>query len=81
MSTQAHQPRYLHDRGTGRRVVLAEVPAPRLLRHESDDLHGLALTRGMDGGVMCLTGPQHARVIDPDVYRRLSSACRAAESP
>ena len=68
---------YVHDRRSGHRVVVAEVPAPRLHRHEMDDLYGIALTRGMDCGVMCLTGPQHARVIEPDLYRRLAADLRS----
>ena len=67
---------YVHDRRSGHRVVVAEVPAPRLHRHEMDDLYGIALTRGMDCGVMCLTGPQHAGVIEPDLYRRLAADLR-----
>jgi 1-phosphofructokinase len=68
---------YVHDRRTGQRTVVAEVPAPRLHRHEIDDLYGIALTRGMDCGVMCLTGPQHAQVLEPDVYRRLATDLRS----
>lgn len=68
---------YVQDRRSGRRVVVAEVPAPRLQRHEMDDLYGIALTRGMDCGVMCLTGPQHARVLEPDIYRRLAADLRS----
>ena len=67
---------YVHDRRSGRRRVVIEVPAPRLQRHETDDLYGVALSDALAAGTCCLTGPQHPRVLDPDVYRRLAGDLR-----
>ena len=67
---------YVHDRRSGRRRAIVEVPAPRLRRHEVDDLYGVALADALAAGVACLTGPQHAGVLDPEVYRRLASDLR-----
>lgn len=67
---------YVHDRRSGRRRVIIEVAAPRLRRHEVDDLYGVALTDALAAGTCCLTGPQHPCVLDPGVYRRLAGDLR-----
>ena len=67
---------YVHDRRSGQRTSVAQVPAPRLQRHEVDELYGVALTDGLDCGVACLTGPQHAGVLEPCVYTRLAGDLR-----
>ncbi|MGZ8647094.1 MAG: PfkB family carbohydrate kinase [Solirubrobacteraceae bacterium] len=67
---------YVHDRRSGRRRVVIEVPAPRLQRHEADDLYGVALADALAAGTCCLTGPQHPGVLDPDMYRRLAGDLR-----
>jgi 1-phosphofructokinase len=67
---------YIHDRRSGRRQAVIEVPAPRLQRHEVDDLYGIALADALAAGVSCLTGPQHPGVLDADVYYRLASDLR-----
>lgn len=67
---------YIHDRRSGRRRAVIEVPAPRLQRHEVDDLYGIALADALAAGISCLTGPQHPGVLDADVYRRLASDLR-----
>jgi 1-phosphofructokinase len=67
---------YVHDRRSGVRRAIVEVPAPRLQRHEVDDLYGVALADALAAGTCCLTGPQHPGVLDPDVYRRLAGDLR-----
>ena len=67
---------YVHDRRSGRRRVVIEVPAPRLRRHEVDDLYGVALADALAARTCCLTGPQHLGVLDSDVYRRLAGDLR-----
>jgi 1-phosphofructokinase len=68
---------YVHDRRGGSRAPIAEVPAPRLRRHELDELYGVALTDALESELACLTGPQHAGVLDPGVYRRLAEDLRS----
>jgi 1-phosphofructokinase len=67
---------YVHDRRSGRRRAIIKVPAPRLQRHEVDDLYGVALADALAARTCCLTGPQHPGVLDPDVYRRLAADLR-----
>lgn len=67
---------YVHDRRRGKRVVVAQTAAPRLQRHELDELYGIALTEGLRRGVACLTGPQRPGVLEPSVYARLSADLR-----
>jgi 1-phosphofructokinase len=67
---------YIHDRRSGKRTSVANVPAPRLQRHELDELYGVALTDGLDCGVACLTGPQHPDVLEPSLYTRLAGDLR-----
>jgi 1-phosphofructokinase len=67
---------YVHDRRGGTRTVLAEVPAPRLQRHEFDELYGAAIADALDCGLACLTGPQHAGVLEAADYTRLAADLR-----
>ena len=64
---------YLEDRRSGDLECLAEMPAARLNRHESDELSNTVLTAGMETGVAVLTGSGGMDVIDPDFYRRAAS--------
>ena len=68
---------YVHDRRGGERSVLARVPAPRLRRHEADELYGVALADGLESHVACLTGPEHAGVLNPRVYARIAADLRS----
>lgn len=63
---------YVHDRRNGERVEVAAVPSPALSRHEQDELFGVAVTAGLECGVMLLTGSEPADVVPADVYRRLA---------
>ena len=63
---------YVHDRRSGVRVPIAHAPAPRLRRHELDALYGVAVGDALEADVVCLTGPEHDDVLDPEVYTRLA---------
>jgi 1-phosphofructokinase len=63
---------YVHDRRTGERQTLAEMPSPGLSRHELDDLYDAVLVAGLDAGVAVLTGPAEPRVLPAETYQRLS---------
>jgi 1-phosphofructokinase len=64
---------YVEDRRSGDLECLAEMPATRLNRHESDELSNTVLTAGMETGVAVLTGSGGMPVIDADFYRRAAS--------
>jgi 1-phosphofructokinase len=66
----------VHDRRGGERRTLARAPAPRLHRHEADELYGISLADGLERGVACLTGPEHADVLDAGLYARLAADLR-----
>jgi 1-phosphofructokinase len=68
---------YVHDRRSGDRLPIVEVPGHPLSRHEIDDLYGLTFARALDSEVLVLTGPQHPNVIGGEIYARLASDARA----
>lgn len=68
---------YVHDRRDGQRVAVAETRSPRLLRHELDELYGVALTTGLDADITLLTGPHREAVLPGDTYHRLAGDLRA----
>ncbi|WP_326554340.1 1-phosphofructokinase family hexose kinase [Micromonospora sp. NBC_01813] len=67
---------YVHDRRDGSREEVAENPGAPLVRHDLDELYGIALAEGMRADVAVLSGPAHPDVVDDDVYRRLASDLR-----
>lgn len=68
---------YVHDRRSGERVELVDVPGEHLDRHAADELYGLALTAGLDAEVTLVTGCRPADLVDADLYRRLVADLRA----
>ncbi|MET0293102.1 MAG: PfkB family carbohydrate kinase [Steroidobacteraceae bacterium] len=64
---------YVHDRRAGHRREVAEVKAPGLDRHETDDLFGDAFLAGMDCGHLVITGPMHEQHLAPELFARLAS--------
>jgi 1-phosphofructokinase len=76
VATQAWNGAYIHDRRTGERVTVAETSSPELLRHEVDELYGVAVAVGLEADVTLLTGPSRVGVLAGDVYRRLTSDLR-----
>ncbi len=77
VSCHASNAVYVHDRRGGSRATVAETRSPSLLRHEVDELYGVALTAGLDADVTLLTGPHHEEVLPGDFYRRLAADLRA----
>jgi 1-phosphofructokinase len=67
---------YVHDRRGDERVEVARVDAPKLTRHEADDLYGITISRAVKAGVCVLTGTEPQRVA-PDTYGRLTTDLRA----
>jgi 1-phosphofructokinase len=67
---------YVHDRRSGERVEVAAVPSPPLSRHEQDELFGVAVTAGLECGLMLLTGADPDSVVPADLYTRLAADLR-----
>ncbi|MGA8218018.1 MAG: PfkB family carbohydrate kinase [Solirubrobacterales bacterium] len=63
---------YLHDRRSGERREIAQVPSPTLQRHELDDLYDATLAAGLRSELTLLTGPQNDDVLPPETYERLT---------
>jgi 1-phosphofructokinase len=72
VSCQGSNGGYLHDRRSGQRQVIAEVPSATLTRHEVDDLYDVTLACGLRADVTVLTGPAHDKVLPAHLYRRLA---------
>jgi 1-phosphofructokinase len=70
---------YVHDRRSGQRVEVAAAPSPPLSRHEQDELFGIAVTAGLECGLMLLTGADPHHVLPADLYTRLAADLRANE--
>lgn len=64
---------YVHDRRSGDRTSLVEIPAEALSRHDLDDLYEATLRAGMQCGVAVLSGPSDDRTVPADVYRRMAA--------
>lgn len=64
---------YVHDRRSGDRTSLVEIPADALSRHDLDDLYEATLRSGMQCGVAVLSGPADDRTVPADVYRRMAA--------
>jgi 1-phosphofructokinase len=67
---------YVHDRRSGERVEVAAVASPALSRHEQDELFGVAVTAGLECGVMLLSGSDPGGVVPPELYQRLAGDLR-----
>jgi 1-phosphofructokinase len=63
---------YVHDRRTGSRSELVEVPPGTLLRHEIDDLYSTTLAASFNAELCVLTGTHRHPVLPDAVYRRLA---------
>lgn len=74
--SHARNAAYVHDRRDGERLEVVRAQAEPLARHELDELYGLALAEGLTAEVVLLSGAQDSRVIEPDVYRRLTGDLR-----
>lgn len=67
---------YVHDRRGGERTEIAESPGRALSRHDLDELYSMVLAEGMRASLCLLSGVSDARVLAPDVYRRLAGDLR-----
>jgi 1-phosphofructokinase len=72
---------YIHDRRSGERLRVAATAAPRLWRHETDELYGVMLAAGLEAELAVLTGPWPPDAVPRDVYRRLASDLRTNGIP
>jgi 1-phosphofructokinase len=70
---------YVHDRRSGDRTVLADMPPQPLSRHELDELYGAAVVTALEHPVSVLGGPHEPSPVPPDVYRRLASDIRSSD--
>lgn len=64
---------YVHDRRSGTRQEVADVPGHPLSRHELDELYNLALGEGLCARVSVLSGPGNRSLAPADTYRRLAA--------
>lgn len=78
VASSADNGAYLHDRRSGERRPIVEVPAAPLARHEVDELYGVALVEGLAATVTVLGGPAQPDALPSDTYRRLASDVRSA---
>lgn len=67
---------YVHDRRSGERVEIADMPAAALSRHEVDELYGATLIEALEADVTVLGGHPDEKVVPPDTYRRLATDLR-----
>lgn len=72
---------YVHDRRSGERVVVAELPGDPLSRHDLDELYAAVLREAMAARVVLLSGPADDGILPDDVYRRLAADLDASERP
>jgi 1-phosphofructokinase len=68
---------WVHDRRSGERRQVAELPGEPLSRHVIDELFGATLTTALDAGICVLAGPQRRKSIDAEIYHRLAADLRA----
>lgn len=64
---------YVHDRRSGERTPVAEMPGEPLARHDLDTLYEAALLRGMAAGTAVLSGPTAPGSVPAELYRRLAA--------
>jgi 1-phosphofructokinase len=69
---------YVHDRRSGEREAVAELPGDPLSRHELDELYGVVIREAMVADLVLLSGPGNEGILPDDVYRRLAADLSAA---
>jgi 1-phosphofructokinase len=69
---------YVHDRRSGEREVVAELPGDALSRHDLDELYAIVLREAMASDLTLLSGPADDGILPDDVYRRLAADLSAA---
>ena len=63
---------YVDDRRSGSRQRVATGAAPRLDRHEMDDLYNAAFAEGLRCGTLVMTGVPKGEVLPVDFFKRLA---------
>ena len=69
---------YVHDRRSGERESVAELPGDALSRHDLDELYAIVLREAMGADLILLSGPADDGILPDDVYRRLAADLSAA---
>lgn len=77
LTVNADNVAYVHDRRSGHREVIAEMPPVALSRHDVDALYGAALSTGLTARLCVLGGPSGSVTLPADFYRRLAGDLRA----
>ncbi|HEY2505349.1 MAG TPA: PfkB family carbohydrate kinase [Streptosporangiaceae bacterium] len=77
VEAQVNNGAYVHDRRTGDREVVAQMPGAALGRHAADDLYSAALAHGLGASVTVLTGTDPADIVSASFYQRLATDLRA----
>lgn len=70
-AAEAKNGAYIHDRRTGSREVVAQVPGANLSRHGVDDLYGAAFAASMEAAVTVLTGTDPPGLVPSGFYGRI----------
>lgn len=71
---------YVHDRRSGHRDSMIELPGDPLSRHDLDELYAIMLRETMRADVVLLSGPADDGIVQDDVYRRLASDVMATDT-
>jgi 1-phosphofructokinase len=69
---------YVHDRRSGDRIELVDVPPAPLSRHELDELYSVTMAAALSTRTCILAGSHIKEVIPDEVYGRLASDLGAA---
>ncbi len=72
---------YVHDRRSGERQVVAEMPPTPLSRHDADELFGAALVEAIESDVFVVAGPGDTEVVPDELYERLVADARTNGVP
>jgi 1-phosphofructokinase len=75
---------YIHDRRSGKRVIVAQNDVNPRSRHDVDELYGVAFAAGLEADVVVLGGPETTRVargevpeaVPIEIYSRLARDLR-----
>jgi 1-phosphofructokinase len=70
---EGRAPAYVHDRRSGHRESIVELPGEPLSRHDLDELYAIMLRESMHAEVVLLSGPADDDIVPDDVYRRLAA--------
>lgn len=72
---------YVHDRRSGERKAVAELPGDPLSRHDLDELYAVVIREAMVADLVLLSGPANEGILPDDVYRRLAADLSTAGTP